>query len=104
MPKLLRRRLPSLPARIKLSTPNTSELGKASLIRRANALPTNPQIPVIRTFIEENALTRKSPEIKRDFPFHHQGGVAIIRNLRAKLLQHPTASPSSHCFIQIRPG
>src|SRR6202030_118152 len=58
-PNFLRFRLASLPKRIKLSIPNTSKSGDDSLIRRASALPTNPQIPVTKTFMEANARPTK---------------------------------------------
>jgi hypothetical protein len=54
------RRLASLPERIKLSMPNTSEAGSASLILRANAQPTKPQIPVMKAFMKDNAAYRQT--------------------------------------------
>jgi hypothetical protein len=62
------RRLASLPERIKLSMPNTSELGSASLILRANAQPTKPQMPVTKAFMKNNALTGKLSRSKEDLP------------------------------------
>src|ERR1700746_3464092 len=52
------RRFISLPARLKLSRPKTSESGRTSRILRAITLPTNPQIPVIKIFIRKNPCTK----------------------------------------------
>src|SRR5271169_3747105 len=67
MPSLARFRFASLPERIKLSTPKTSTSSFAALIRLARALPTKPQIPVMRTFMNGNGLSTTRTESSQIF-------------------------------------
>src|SRR6516164_1327730 len=58
IPPAASRRFLSLPARLRLSRPKTSASGIASRICIARALPTNPQIPVIKIFTRKNHRTK----------------------------------------------
>jgi hypothetical protein len=95
MPSRLRFRFASLPERIKLSTPKTSASSFAALIRLARALPTKPQIPVMRTFMNGNGVSTTQTESSQILWFSRSmGNVFRLSGLRGALPEEGIARRS----------